>query len=54
MDTSRAEQLTEWVSAEFGATVIDRSQTNPNATQDYDRFTEALRKGGFATQETRC
>jgi phage terminase large subunit-like protein len=28
MDTSKAEQLAEWISQELGATVIDRGQTN--------------------------
>lgn len=45
MDTSRAEQLASWISDEFGATVIDRPQSNKEATQDYDRFMEALRMG---------
>jgi phage terminase large subunit-like protein len=45
MDTSAAEQLGAWIEAELGAVVMDRSQTNPNATQDYSRFMEALRSG---------
>lgn len=45
MDMSRAEQLASWIEAELGATVIDRSQTNTFAVQDFDRFMEALRKG---------
>lgn len=45
MDTSRAEQLAEWISTELGATVIDRQQTNALAVQDYERFMEALREG---------
>lgn len=45
MDTSRAEQLAEWISTEFGVAVIDRQQTNSLAVQDYERFMEALRKG---------
>lgn len=45
MDTSKAEQLAEWISQEFGARVIDRAQTNQFACQDYDRFMEALREG---------
>lgn len=45
MDTSRAEQLGMWIESEIGATVIDRSQTNTFAVQDYDRFMEALRNG---------
>ncbi len=45
MDTTRAEQLAEWISAEFGCTVIDRPQSNAYAAQDFERFTEALREG---------
>jgi phage terminase large subunit-like protein len=45
MDMSRAEQLASWIEAEIGALVIDRSQTNTFAVQDFDRFMEALRKG---------
>jgi phage terminase large subunit-like protein len=45
MDTSRAEQLGEWISQQFGAVVVDRSQTNEKAVADYDRFMEALREG---------
>lgn len=45
MDTSRAEQLGTWIEAEFGATVVDRSQSNAFAAQDYERFMEALRNG---------
>lgn len=45
MDTSRAEQLGMWIESEFGATVIDRQQTNTLAVEDYERFMEALRNG---------
>jgi phage terminase large subunit-like protein len=45
MDTSRAEQLGEWISSELGAEVIDRQQTNQFAAMDYERFMEALREG---------
>lgn len=45
MDTSRAEQLAHWIADSLGATVIDRQQTNPLASLDYQRFTEALRMG---------
>lgn len=44
MDTTRAEQLAEWISAEFGCNVIDRPQSNAYAAQDFERFTEALRE----------
>ena len=45
MDTTRAEQLAAWISEEFGATVVDRPQSNAFATDDYERFMEALRMG---------
>ena len=45
MDTSRAEQFAAWLSEEFGVTVIDWPQTNPQAEMDYARFMEALRAG---------
>jgi phage terminase large subunit-like protein len=45
MDTSRAEQLAEWISQEFGAIVVDRVQTNKWAAEDYEKFMEALRQG---------
>lgn len=43
MDMSRAEQLASWIESELGATVIDRTQGNKQAGEDYARFTEALR-----------
>lgn len=45
MDTSRAEQLSTWISDEFGTTVIDRQQTNSFAVEDFNYFMEALREG---------
>ncbi len=45
MDMSRAEQLAAWIEEELGATVIDRSQTNAWAAQDFERFMDALRTG---------
>jgi len=45
MDMSRAEQLARWLETEIGAVVIDRTQTNQWAVEDYDRFMEALRNG---------
>lgn len=45
MDTNRAEQLAEWIRSEIGAEVVDRGQGNQFAVMDYERFTEALRKG---------
>jgi phage terminase large subunit-like protein len=45
MDTSRAEEMGLWLEQDIGATVIDRSQTNQFAVEDFDRFMEALRNG---------
>lgn len=45
MDMSRAEQLAAWIESDIGAVVIDRSQSNVFAVQDYTRFMEALRGG---------
>jgi phage terminase large subunit-like protein len=45
MDSSRAEDVAQWISDTLGATVIDRQQTNPLAVADYDQFMEALRNG---------
>lgn len=45
MDTSKAEQLMHWIEAEIGAVVIDRTQTNPLAAKDFERFMDALRNG---------
>jgi phage terminase large subunit-like protein len=45
MDPSKAEQLAQWISERFGATVIERAQTNSFAVVDYQKFTEALREG---------
>jgi phage terminase large subunit-like protein len=45
MDTSRAEQLGAWIESELGATVVDRTQSNKFAAQDFERFMDALRNG---------
>lgn len=45
MDTSKAEQLAEWIRDTLGCEVVDRQQTNPLAVLDYERFMEALRNG---------
>jgi phage terminase large subunit-like protein len=45
MDTTRAEQLAEWIGDETGAEVVDRTQSNAFATLDFERFMEALRSG---------
>jgi len=45
MDMTRAEQLADWIEKATGATVVDRTQSNPMAALDYERFTDALRLG---------
>jgi phage terminase large subunit-like protein len=45
MDTTRAEQLADWIGRELGAAVVDRPQTSVLSGQDYERFMEALRNG---------
>ena len=45
MDMSRGEQLAAWCESELGSVVVDRSQGNAFAADDYERFTEALRSG---------
>jgi phage terminase large subunit-like protein len=45
MDMTDAEDIAHWIQDELHAEVVDRTQNNPNAIQDYDRFMEALRNG---------
>lgn len=45
MDSSRAEDIGQWIEQTIGAVVIDRQQTNSLAVIDYDKFMEALRNG---------
>lgn len=45
MDTTKAEQLAEWMRETLGCEVVDRAQTNSFAVMDYERFMEALRNG---------
>jgi hypothetical protein len=45
MDISKAEQLAVWAESELGCDVIERSQSNKFAADDYDKFMEALRSG---------
>lgn len=45
MDKSFAMDLAQWIDSEIGATVIDHTQGNATAVEDYDRFMEALRNG---------
>jgi hypothetical protein len=45
MDPSKAEQLAEWIEREIGAKVLERTQSNSQAVEDFARFMEALRNG---------
>lgn len=45
MDPSKGEQMGRWIEQELGARVVERTQTNEFAKQDYDTFMEALRMG---------
>jgi hypothetical protein len=45
MDMSRAETIANWAENEIGCVVIDRSQTNQWAAEDYEKFMDALRNG---------
>jgi phage terminase large subunit-like protein len=45
MDTTKAEDTMLWLEEEIGCDVVDRSQGNANAQQDYDAFMQALRGG---------
>lgn len=53
MDMSRAETIASWAEAEFGCRVIDRSQSNRFAAEDYEKFMEALRSGWLKHQGDR-
>ncbi len=45
MDMSEGAQLSQWISEELGADVVDRTQSTPFQVLDYKRFMEALRMG---------
>jgi phage terminase large subunit-like protein len=45
MDMSRGEDTANWIKTELGAVVVDRTQGNEFACQDYEKFMEALRNG---------
>lgn len=53
MDTTRAEQLAEWIAKELGATVIAHAQGNEQAVEDYECFMQALRMGWLTHQGDR-
>lgn len=45
MDTTKGEQLAEWIREQLDAEVVDRTQSNAFAVLDYERFMEGLRSG---------
>lgn len=45
MDTSDAKDIAAWLEDELGVTVIERTQSHPQAIEEYDAFMEALRNG---------
>jgi hypothetical protein len=53
MDMSRAETIASWAEAEFSCRVVDRSQSNKFAAEDYEKFMEALRSGWLKHQGDR-
>jgi phage terminase large subunit-like protein len=50
MDISRAEGLREWMEETLGVRVLDRSQSNAAAVEDYSLFVEALANGWMLHQ----
>ncbi|HXH87416.1 MAG TPA: hypothetical protein VNI55_02265 [Gaiellaceae bacterium] len=50
MDMSQGEQLAAWIERELGAIVVERSQSNKAASENYSRFMEALREGWLRHQ----
>jgi phage terminase large subunit-like protein len=43
MDTTKAQDVAQWLAGELGCEVVDRGQTNSLAAEDYEAFTEGLR-----------
>jgi phage terminase large subunit-like protein len=43
-DTNSAKDIAQWLEAEFGCTVIDRSQKNEMQYLDYDNFMQGIRE----------
>lgn len=44
MDMHRGEDLAAWIESELGCVVVDRTQSNKFAADDYERFMDALRE----------
>lgn len=45
MDKSKAEDTAQWLVDELGVEVVDRTQGNADAVEDYDAFMKGLREG---------
>jgi phage terminase large subunit-like protein len=45
MDKSKAEDTAQWLVDELGVEVVDRTQANADAIEDYDAFMKGLREG---------
>lgn len=43
MDMTKAQETAQWAETELGCMVVDRTQNNLHATEDYEAFTEAIR-----------
>lgn len=52
-DTTKAQDTMAWASEKFDCPVVDRTQGNVHAVEDYDAFMEALRGGAAKDTETR-
>ena len=47
MDVTRAQDVAQWLSNEYGITVVDRAQTNALAILDYENWMQAMRDGSL-------
>lgn len=47
MDIAKAQDIAQWLSEELGCVVVERSQSNSFAAEDYERFMEGLRDGSI-------
>ena len=45
MDREKGEQIAAWAEEELGIEVVDRPRSNAAASEDFERFMEALREG---------
>jgi len=45
MDREKGEQLASWLEEELGVEIVERSRANAAASEDFEKFMEALRQG---------